>query len=255
MDLRETPRRHFARHPWEAARAAFFRRLVDPTLMTSPDTAAPAPGPVRALDVGAGDAWLAAELLPTLPPGSTVTCWDTGYARRAPPAPQGQGFHFTAEQPAGPFDLVLMLDVAEHVEDDVGFLATIARSLLAPGGTLVFSVPAWPLLFSAHDAALLHHRRYTPARARALLTGAGLRIERSGGLFHSLLLPRALAALRDRVTGRSVNAPAPLEWRGPAPLRRVIELALRADTELSWRAATAAFDLPGLSWWARCRRS
>ncbi len=247
MDLRETPRGQFARHPWEAARAAFFRRVV----AMSPDAA----GRVRALDVGAGDAWFAAELLPTLPPGSTVTCWDTGYAEHAPPAPTGEGLLFTPEQPPGPFDLVLMLDVAEHVEDDVGFLATVARSLLAPGGTLVFSVPAWPLLFSAHDVALLHHRRYTPARARALLTGAGLRIERSGGLFHSLLLPRALATLRDRATGRSVNAAAVLEWRGPDLLRRAIELALRADNELSWRAATAAVDVPGLSWWARCRRS
>ncbi len=246
MDLRETPRGHFARHPWEAARAAFFQRVVAPSLGTSA---------VRALDVGAGDAWFAGELLPTLPPGSTVTCWDTGYAEQAPPAPTGEGVRFTAEQPAGPFDLVLMLDVAEHVEDDVSFLATIARSLLAPGGTLVFSVPAWPLLFSAHDVALLHHRRYTPAHARALLTGAGLRIERSGGLFHSLLLPRALAALRDRATRRSVKAAAALEWRGPEVARRALELALRADNELSWQVAGTSLDLPGLSWWARCRRS
>jgi len=246
VDLREKPRGRFARHPWEAARAAFFQRVVAPALATSP---------VRALDVGAGDAWFAGELLPTLPPGSTVTCWDTGYAEQAPPAPTGAGLGFTAEQPAGPFDLVLMLDVAEHVEDDVGFLATIARSLLAPGGTLVFSVPAWPLLFSAHDIALLHHRRYTPARARALLTGAGLRIERSGGLFHSLLLPRALAALRDRATRRTVEATAALEWRGPELVRQALDLALRADNELSWLVSSTALDLPGLSWWARCRRS
>jgi SAM-dependent methyltransferase len=248
VDLRETPRGDFARHPWEAARASFFRRLVVSALP-------PGNTPLRVLDVGAGDAWFAGELLPTLPAGSRVTCWDTGYADHSPPAPEGESLEFTAEQPAGPFDLVLMLDVAEHVEDDLAFLGTIARSLLAPAGVLIFSVPAWPLLMSAHDVALHHHRRYTPARARALLAGAGLRIEQSGGLFHSLLAPRAVTALRDRVRPRPVDAAAALEWRGPALLRRAIELALRADNELSWVAARAAVPLPGLSFWAQCRRS
>lgn len=251
MDLCETPKGSFARHPWESTRAAFFRRVLAPTL----SLADPPGRSWRVLDVGAGDAWFASTLLPILTPGSRITCWDTGYAEKTPPLPASDSLVLTGERPSGPFDLMLMLDVAEHVADDHAFVRGVTQELLGPAGVLLFSVPAWPQLMSAHDVALHHYRRYTPGQARDLLLGAGLRIEQSGGLFHSLVAPRALAALRERWVQHPPTGTASLEWRGSSIVRQLVELALRADNELSWATARAGLELPGLTWWALCRRS
>ena len=91
----------------------------------------------------------------------------------------------------GPFDTILCLDVLEHLPDP---WATIARleAMLAPGGTLVVSLPnvrhytvSLPLLFAGRwtygDAEVLdrtHLRFFVKRTARALLEGAGLAINR-----------------------------------------------------------------------------
>jgi len=58
------------------------------------------------------------------------------------------------------FDLITLLDVLEHVENDDRALTAIA-SLLKPGGFLCLTVPAFSFLWSAHDAVHSHFRRYT----------------------------------------------------------------------------------------------
>jgi len=75
------------------------------------------------------------------------------------------------------FDLILALDVLEHIEDDHG-AAGRAAEMLAPGGRFLVTVPALPCLWSLHDVAHHHFRRYTRQSLGELLGGAGLRIER-----------------------------------------------------------------------------
>ncbi len=71
------------------------------------------------------------------------------------------------------FDVVLLLDVLEHVEADRTELSA-AMTALAPGGKLVITVPADPSLWSDHDERNGHYRRYTEASLLALLAAAGL---------------------------------------------------------------------------------
>src|SRR4029077_8814452 len=66
------------------------------------------------------------------------------------------------------FDLAASLDVIEHLEDDVGALRELRR-VVAPGGCLLATVPAYQWLWSGHDEVNHHHRRYT----RASLARAG----------------------------------------------------------------------------------
>jgi 2-polyprenyl-3-methyl-5-hydroxy-6-metoxy-1,4-benzoquinol methylase len=66
------------------------------------------------------------------------------------------------------FDVVTMLDVLEHVPDDERTLQEVWR-VLRPGGSLVFSVPAYKQLWSEHDVALHHFRRYEFHALRKLL--------------------------------------------------------------------------------------
>jgi SAM-dependent methyltransferase len=71
------------------------------------------------------------------------------------------------------FDVVMLLDVLEHVEDDRAELSSAAAAL-APGGKLVITVPANPGLWSDHDERNGHFRRYTDESLQSLLAEAGL---------------------------------------------------------------------------------
>ena len=71
MDLREAQEEGAARHPWEVARFRFFEEVLRGA--TSRDR------PLQVLDVGSGDSWFAKSLLPCLPAGSHIDCWDAEY--------------------------------------------------------------------------------------------------------------------------------------------------------------------------------
>jgi len=75
------------------------------------------------------------------------------------------------------FDAVTMLDVLEHLSDDEAALCEVRR-VLRPGGCYVFSVPAYQHLWSAHDEALHHFRRYELRSLHALLGQSGFRVEK-----------------------------------------------------------------------------
>jgi 2-polyprenyl-3-methyl-5-hydroxy-6-metoxy-1,4-benzoquinol methylase len=67
---------------------------------------------------------------------------------------------YHAAHPEAKYDVVVCTDVLEHVKDDVGNCAALAR-MLKPGGQLLITVPAGPYLFGYHDEQLGHYRRYT----------------------------------------------------------------------------------------------
>ena len=76
----------------------------------------------------------------------------------------------------GSLDLVVAFDVLEHLDDDKA-AATGIFEALRPGGTFLVAVPADPRLWSAHDDAVGHVRRYTRQTLGDLLTGAGFQLE------------------------------------------------------------------------------
>lgn len=251
MDLTERPEDGSGqkqRHPWERSRYRFFAKVLGDNQVR----------PTRVLDAGAGDGWFSQQLLQTLPNGARVTCWDAHYdpglmAEFA--AQAGPRVSFTRERPSERFDLIMLLDVLEHVEHDLEFLSALVRDNLEPGGRVLISVPAWQQLFTQHDTLLRHHRRYAPRQARAVIAESGLTIEVGGGLFHSLLLPRTAEKARELVSSRGAREqPLSLEWTGGQALTRIVDLALAADTHLSLLGAKAGLSLPGLSWWALCTK-
>jgi SAM-dependent methyltransferase len=103
--------------------------------------------------------------------------------------------------PADSYDLIALLDVLEHVPDDKGSLAAI-KTRLKPGGALLLTVPANPWMWSAHDAAHHHHRRYRKGQIETLARNAGYEIELLSP-FNSLLFP-PIAAVRlvGKMTGK-----------------------------------------------------
>jgi 2-polyprenyl-3-methyl-5-hydroxy-6-metoxy-1,4-benzoquinol methylase len=75
------------------------------------------------------------------------------------------------------FDTVILLDVLEHIEDDVDLLTRL-RARLEPGGHLILKVPAMPSLYSPMDAAIGHWRRYDKRGLTQAMTRAGLEVVR-----------------------------------------------------------------------------
>lgn len=107
-------------------------------------------------------------------------------------------------------ELVTAFDVLEHVEEDGLVAAEIAR-VLKPGGTTLIAVPCDMSLWSAHDDAVGHVRRYSAVTLRELIEGAGLSID-SVWSWNVLLRP-AVALRRRRSTGSDLDTVGPLANR------------------------------------------
>lgn len=75
------------------------------------------------------------------------------------------------------FDSVLLVNVLEHIEQDVNSLKAFER-ILVPGGHVVVFVPALQMAYGPLDAELGHHRRYSKRTLRAAFENAGLEIVR-----------------------------------------------------------------------------
>lgn len=85
-------------------------------------------------------------------------------------------------------DVVALLDVVEHVEDDRAFLSEIIATM-DPGSLLVVTVPALPILWSSWDEDLGHFRRYTRASMARLATALPIDVLEISYLFPELVPP------------------------------------------------------------------
>jgi SAM-dependent methyltransferase len=116
------------------------------------------------------------------------------------------------------YDLIAILDVLEHVEEDREALASISRKL-RPGGHVLITVPAFPWMWSAHDEVNHHKRRYTRATLAKVVAEAGLKLEMMSW-FNSILFPLAATA---RLAGRLIGKEDSDDKLPPAPVNRLFE--------------------------------
>jgi SAM-dependent methyltransferase len=125
------------------------------------------------------------------------------------------------------FDLVCALDILEHVADDSGALAELAR-VAAPGAHVLLSVPLHPEAWTAFDAFVGHCRRYEPGRIVALLQEHGLRLEQSAVYGMQPQSPRLLDLGQWFLTHQRERA---MWWYN----RVFMPLGLRFQQPLRWR--------------------
>jgi len=168
---------------------------------------------------------------------------DRGVATRIATCELPRVFPFDGEV----FDLILMLDVLEHIEDDAASLAAVRRHL-ADDGWLVMTVPAFPFLWSAHDTHNHHFRRYTRSALIARLRQAGLEPAYHGffnfWLFPLIALVRAIKRLGREREGGDLAMP-------PAPINRLLATLFASE-----RFAMGRFPLPfGVSYIVSARPS
>lgn len=250
MDLREAGQPGTTRHPWELARVAALRRILAQAGLRRFSLV---------LEVGCGDGFASAGLLRGCPVGqfwgvdSGLTDRELAAMNRQRP---GWSYVRSLEDVQGPpAELVLLLDVMEHVPDDAGLLGHLVDRHLAPGGHVLVVVPAYQRLYGAHDRFIRHLRRYAPGELRDLAVGAGLRPLDAGSLFASLLPLRAASEALRRVAPRLAPATRGVgAWRRGRMVSGVLERALRAESAVLIALARGGVRLPGLTAWTLCRK-
>jgi SAM-dependent methyltransferase len=142
----------------------------------------------------------------------------------------------------GTLDAVVALDIFEHTADDAGAFAEAAR-VLRPDGLLVLSVPAFQSLWSAHDVALMHERRYRLPQVRRRLEAAGLAVESASYalwfLFPAFVASRLRARFRRGEASAEISEVTPWVNRTLVALQDV-EGRLASRLRLPWGSSVVA---------------
>lgn len=184
-----------ANHWWFAAR----RRILDGVVASLK-----LPKSIRILEAGCGDG----QNLPWLAKHGSISAIEIADDLRAVAEARNVGKVVAGHLPDGmpasllaePFNLVVMFDVLEHIEADVDSLKTL-KTCMKPDGTIVIAVPAYQWLWSAHDEAHHHKRRYSKATLTRALKDASFQIEYIS-YYNFFLFPLATAGrLAEKLLG------------------------------------------------------
>lgn len=144
------------------------------------------------LDVGAGSGIFSRQLLDHNMVNRAV-CVDPNYEFEKQEDQNGKPINFVKSIDSTTQNLVLMMDVLEHVPDDVALLKEYADTMPV-GGKVLITVPAFQFMWSGHDVFLEHYRRYTIEMMESTIKGAGLTPTKSRYFFGSLF--PVVAAIR-----------------------------------------------------------
>jgi trans-aconitate methyltransferase len=261
MDLKEAKfRKGIYRHPWELARLDVVCSLAGNSLSELNEKKG------VLLDVGCGDTWFIEQISEKYP-GIRVVAIDilftdqdlkTFHAKY-----QGTNISvfktmddaqsFLGSETAG---MVLLLDVIEHIEDDIAFMKWLGEFSCITGDThFVITVPAYQWLFSNHDIFLVHYRRYTNQLLINNLSKAGYAKQKVGYFFLSLYLARILAWCKEKITRDKKETTGLVEWQGGKTTTLFVKGILMADFYLSRLFRSIGIKLPGLSNYIVCKKS
>jgi 2-polyprenyl-3-methyl-5-hydroxy-6-metoxy-1,4-benzoquinol methylase len=186
--------------------------------------------PRSILDVGAGSGVFSRILLESTSAESSI-CVDPGYESDRDDECAGKALAFRRSVDDASADLVLFMDVLEHVDDDVAFLDQYSRSM-APGSHVLITVPAFQFLFSGHDVFLEHRRRYTIRSLESVTRRAGLEIVTSRYFFAFLFPVVVCQRLLNRALTSSGRTAARSALRRHSPVVNSLLTAIHA-VELS----------------------
>ena len=193
-ELNNNPNWRELRHPWERARVKVIADLLKEHFGEKISR-------LQILDIGSGDAYLVYELTRIFPE-LEVHCIDIEYTPEIKKELLNQigdanitlynsQEEYKFANPEFSPDIILLLDVIEHIEDDRAFLnALISQKVIDSKTKVLITVPAHQSLFSAHDVFLKHFRRYTVSSLVDTLVACNLKPLKSGYFFFSLVSAR-----------------------------------------------------------------
>lgn len=195
MDLKETDilGAGISQHWYYRSKALAMARLLARTSVST------------VLDVGAGSGFFSRYLL-THSPAQEAWCVDTSYSGDSDASEASKPIHFRQSIGEVDADLVLLMDVLEHVDDDVGLLRAYADKV-PRGSRFLISVPAFQLLWSSHDVFLEHKRRYRLPQIAKVVERAGLTVRHAAYYFAAVFPIAATIRLLEKLYRRGTLQP------------------------------------------------
>ena len=240
MDLVELNKGNQNRHPWEFARADCALELLS---KFSKDG--------QYADVGAGDIYFATRLSQTL--SKKVYVVDTAYTESGE---KGNLIQLTDIKflPDNSLDVVLLMDVIEHI-DDVDTFLTELMTKMKVGAQLLIMVPAHQFLFSQHDVFLKHYRRYNMRLLKDTIAKQPLEIERSFYFFTLLFIARCFMVLVEKLSKPKADHGIG-HWGYPENhfVTRFITGLLDLYFKINYALSKIHITIPGLTVCAVCRK-
>lgn len=263
VDLRELKETNSnsGRHPWETARLSVVADLMEaylPELKNNPD--------FILLDVGCGDTFFIENMAKKYSQAKMFgidTAFDTVLLNQLNNKFEGSSIRvFDSVENATPFidksvSVVLLLDVIEHIEDDIAFLKWLkSQPFITENTQFIISVPAYQKLFCSHDVFLGHYRRYTNKMLTEHIHQSGLQTTNHGYFFFSLLLPRVVQVVKEKLFGtpdlKKVKGLA--VWQPSKVKEAILHFILKTDFKIGFLFKKIGLNFPGLSNYAICKK-
>ncbi|MBW7867849.1 MAG: class I SAM-dependent methyltransferase [Brumimicrobium sp.] len=257
MDICETATfktGEYDRHPWELARLKVVVSFLQPLISKQPNA--------RILDLGCGDVFVAESLSNTFTQ-TTFSCVDTAfteeYIQHIEKRVDKQRIQLfsslndVSEIVENTVDIVLLLDVIEHIEDEIEFLNKLRHSGIINEHTkIVITVPAYQSLFSNHDVYLNHFRRYDTKLLAERIGKAGYAVETTGYFFFSLFLIRKVQKWLQK-EGEIDNEKGIGAYTSKGWMDSMVKKILYLDFVIGKALRKTGIRLPGLSCFGICR--
>lgn len=261
MDLLEVKERVIkqeVRHPWELARLGIITELIGKYTNIKEDS--------LILDIGCGDLFVI-EHIARIYPQAKFFAVDTAFNKELIEYYNNTVVLnnlklFPSLNEALPFisdkvDLVLLLDVIEHIKDDIEFLKGLEKyPPIGPKTKIIITVPAFQWLFCAHDKFLGHYRRYTNKLLKKHTADAGFSNIYCGYFFSSLIPLRIIQVIKEKVLRISPSMTTDLvEWKGSKGISDFLKNLLLFDYKITSLFKKAGIRIFGLSNYIICQKS
>jgi len=254
MDILESAvRSSMQRHPWESARGYIVKDILDAKL-SKPN--------ITVLDVGCGDGYLVTELAKQYSSNKFIGL--------DPKIKAGHSFlmvprkrlniefidDFKQIPPSVSVDLVMLLDVLEHIEDDERFFEELLKNVtFSNKAEILITVPSFNFLWSNRDDFLKHFRRYSlNSLSKLVRNKTSWTIKRRGYFFFSLLLPRLIQATLGKFKKNTRVKTSLSNWHIHRHLTSMIKFVLILDYKACGLLAKFKIYLPGLSCYLHLQR-
>lgn len=191
------------------------------------------------LDVGAGSAFFSKYLLANTY-AKEAWCVDVSYANNSDAIESGKPLHYRKSIEYSNSDVILLMDVLEHVEDDIGLLTEYVGKV-SSGTVFLITVPAFNFLWSKHDDYLGHKRRYRLKYLENIVSMSGLSVK-GGSYYFAAVFPiaSAIRLLEKIKKHKSEEASSQLTQHNPITNRI---LMIMSNVELAFMLRNRAFGL------------
>ena len=243
-------------HPWEYARSKVVFNILKKYLKNYSGG--------NILDIGCGDVFFLTQFADKYP-GYKLNAVDTAFTEEiiseieANNSKYNISFFNDTQNITNVQDskIIFLLDVIEHIEDDISFLKELfSQSYINQDTVIMITVPAFNNLYCNHDKWLGHYRRYSVKVLKQHIETAGFSYIEGGYFFTSLLFPRYLQKIIETLKKpEELNNQGIGNYKGGALISFLYEKFLLADFYFFRIFRFLGIKMPGLSAYIICKKT